>query len=226
MGSASVHAKAWLGLAFLAAVLGGVLFGAAGTLAWWQAWTFLAVFFGASAVTTLDLMARDPELVRRRLGAPTGEPRRFQRILQAFNAVFFLALVLIPGLDRRFGWSEVPAWVALAGDALMALGFTGVFQVYRANTYAASTVHTEPGQTVVSTGPYALVRHPMYAAAVPLIAGIALALGSWWGLIPAPLLILAIALRSVDEERMLSAELDGYDAYRRQVRFRMLPGVF
>ncbi len=222
----SLYARAWLGLGFLALLVGGFLFLAAGTLAWWQAWAFLAVFFGASVWTTLDLMARDPALVERRLGAPSGEPRPLQRILQAFTGLFFLALAAIPGLDRRFGWSDVPDEVTLAGDVLIALGFAGVFQVYRANTYAASTVRVEAGQSVISTGPYALVRHPMYAAAIPLIAGIPLALGSWWGFIPVPLLIVGIAIRSVDEERMLVDELAGYEDYRRKVRFRMIPGVF
>jgi protein-S-isoprenylcysteine O-methyltransferase Ste14 len=224
--AASLTRRAILGLAQLALILALLLFLGAGTLDYWQGWAFLAVFLGASAWTTADLMRRDPALVERRMALPTTERRARQRLLQAFNALFFLALVLVPALDRRFGWTDTPSWVAILGDVMIAAGFYGVYRVMRANSFAASTVQVQAGQTVISTGPYALVRHPMYAAAIPLIAGIPLALGSWWGLLPVPLLLGAIAARSVDEERMLVAELSGYDDYRRKVRYRMVPGLF
>ncbi len=226
MTDTSLTLRACVSLALFAAVLTLILFLGAGTWAWPQAWAFLAVFLGASAWTTVDLLRRDSGLVERRMASPTTEQRSMQRVLQSFNGLFFVALLLVPALDHRFGWSATPTGTALLGDVMVALGFVGIFQVYRANSFAASTVKVDTGQTVISTGPYAVVRHPMYASAIPLIAGVPLALGSWWGLIPVPLLMGTIVCRLLDEERMLVAELPGYASYRTQTRFRLIPGLF
>src|SRR5215475_5768584 len=159
--------------AFRASIIGllamaALLFVPAGTFDYWQAYLFMAVFAGASAVITVYLASEDPELLKRRLKAgPTAENETAQKIIVAFALLGFVALLVVPALDRRFMWSPVPAYVSLIGDFLVALGFLLVYFVVRENSYAASTIQVVKGQTVVSTGPYAVVRHPMYAGALP-----------------------------------------------------------
>ena len=135
-------------------------------------------------------------------------------------------MYIVSPLDCRFGWSSVPARLVLAGDALVALSFYGFFLTFRQNAFAAATVRVESEQHVISTGLYAIVRHPMYTAALALFLGTPLALGSLWGLIPAALLCAAIVLRLLDEENYLARNLPGYTDYQRQVRTRLLPGLW
>jgi protein-S-isoprenylcysteine O-methyltransferase Ste14 len=219
--------KAWLWLSVLALVMCALIFGAAGDLRFWRGWTFLAVFFGASALVTGDLIANDPALLQRRLkGGPTQETEPTQRLIMIFMSLGFVALIVVPGLDRRFGWSQAPAIVALAGDALVAAGFFGVYLVFNANSFASSTVGVAEGQTLVSTGPYASVRHPMYAGALLYLVGTPLALGSYWGLLVLALMTPILIWRLVDEERILERRLPGYADYKRKVRYRLFPGVY
>jgi protein-S-isoprenylcysteine O-methyltransferase Ste14 len=138
----------------------------------------------------------------------------------------FVAMLLVPALDRRFGWSHVPTLVVHVGNALVLLGCYGIFLVYRANTYGAATIRVTAGQTVISTGPYAVVRHPMYATASLYLVGTPLALGSLWGLVPLVLIVPALIWRLLDEERLLARDLPGYTEYQRRVRFRLLPGIW
>src|SRR5512133_606351 len=133
----SPAAKAWFALAVLAVVMGLLLFVPAGTVRYWQAWLYLAIFFGASAAATLDLLRRDPALLARRMsGGPTAEQRGTQRVIMVFTSPGFIGLLVVPALDRRFGWSAVPGYGALAGDLLVAVGFYLILLVYRANTFA------------------------------------------------------------------------------------------
>jgi protein-S-isoprenylcysteine O-methyltransferase Ste14 len=219
--------KAWIWLGALALVMGALIFGAAGDLWFWQAWAFLAVFFGASAWITGDLIAHDPALLERRLkGGPTQETEPAQRLIMVFMSLGFVALIVVPGLDQRFGWSHAPAIVAVAGDALVAAGFYAVYLVFKANPFASSTIGVAEGQSVVSTGPYAIVRHPMYAGALVYLLGTPLALGSYWGLAVLALMLPILIWRLVDEERVLEQRLPGYGDYKRNVRYRLLPGVY
>jgi protein-S-isoprenylcysteine O-methyltransferase Ste14 len=219
--------KAWLWLSVLALVMGALIFGAAGDLRFWQGWTFLAVFFGASALVTGDLIANDPALLQRRLkGGPTQESEPTQRLIMVFMSLGFVALIVVPGLDHRFGWSQAPAIVALAGDVLVAAGFFVVYLVFKANSFASSTVGVAEGQALVSTGPYAIVRHPMYAGALVYLVGTPLALGSYWGLLVLALMTPILIWRLVDEERILDRRLPGYPDYKRKVRYRLFPGVY
>jgi len=177
--------------------------------------------------TTLYFLRRDPALVARRMSAGPGaenEPR--QKLIMSFAVGAMIALYLVSALDYRFGWSHVPPAVSLIGDVFVALGFVGIFWTFRANAYAAATVRVERGQPVIATGPYAIVRHPMYAAALPLFLATPPALGSWWGLVPAALIAAAIVWRLTDEETHLARDLAGYEAYRRTVRARLVPGVW
>ena len=182
---ASLALRAWFALGMLAAVMGLLLFVAAGTMSYWQAWVYLGIFFGASALTTAFLIRRDPALLERRMrGGPTAEKRPVERVIMVFTSIGFIALLVVPALDHRFRWSTVPAWAVIAGDVLVVIGFYFIFLVYRENTFTSATIELAPGQTVISTGPYAIVRHPMYASALLYLVGTTLALGSYWGMVP------------------------------------------
>lgn len=219
--------RASLSVAALTAVMAAVIFICAGTVHYWEAWVFLAVFSGATALTTADLLKRDPALLERRLrGGPTAEKEASQRTIMSLASLGFLGLVAVPALDRRFGWSEVPTLIVLAGDALVAVGFFLVALVFRSNPYASATVEVAADQRVVSTGPYAIVRHPMYASVLPYLVGTPLALGSWWGLAALGAMVPALIWRLLDEERVLERRLPGYREYQERVRYRLIPFVW
>jgi hypothetical protein len=149
--------RAWFALVVLAAVMGALLFVPRGTLSYWQAWVYLGIFFGASALTTVFLIRRDPALLERRMrGGPTAEKRTVERFIMGFVSIGFVALLVVPALDYRFGWSAVPVWAVSVGDLLVVLGFYFIFRVYRENTYTSATIEVAAGQTVISTGPYAI----------------------------------------------------------------------
>jgi protein-S-isoprenylcysteine O-methyltransferase Ste14 len=199
----------------------------AGSTRYWQGWVYLAVFGGASIVATADLIRRDPALLERRMrGGPTAETRTAQRIIMAVVSLGFIALLVVPALDYRFGWSRVPTGVVWLGNLLVLVGFALIMRVYRENTYTAATVQVAEGQTVISTGPYALVRHPMYASALLYLIGTPLALGSYWGLVPFALIVPGLIWRLLDEENMLAQQLPGYTEYQRKVRRHLLPGIW
>src|SRR6516165_1471040 len=161
----SLSVRAWFALAILAAVMALLLFVPVGTIHYWQAWVYLSMFMGASALTTLYLLRRDPTLLERRMrGGPTAEKRPAQRLIMLGTSLGFIALLVVPALDHRFGWSAVPPGVVVAGDVLVAIGFGLIVRVYRENTFSSATSEVAEHQTVISTGPYAIVRHPMYAS--------------------------------------------------------------
>jgi protein-S-isoprenylcysteine O-methyltransferase Ste14 len=220
-------ARAFVGFSFLFLVIASVLFGSAGTLHDRRAWVMLAVFFGCAAAITVWLWFRDKALLERRVKAgPGSESDPMQNAVQSLAGLVFLATFAVPGLDRRMGWSNAPLAVSLIGDAMIAIGFLIVFLTFRENTFTAGTIEVAEGQHVIDSGPYAVVRHPMYAGALVMIAGIPLALGSWWGLVPAALLVPVLVWRLLREETFLAANLPGYDAYRSRVRDRLVPIVW
>jgi protein-S-isoprenylcysteine O-methyltransferase Ste14 len=207
-----------------ALAMAALLFVPAGTLGYWQAWVFMAVFVGASSAIGIYLALKDPELLERRMQAgPAAEKETTQKIIMAFAMAGFIALLIFPAFDHRFGWSKLPPYVVLAGDALVALGFFLTFLVLKENSYSASTVQVVEGQKVISTGPYAIVRHPMYAGALVMLLGIPLALGSWWGLCALLFIVPVLIWRLLDEERLLRKELPGYVEYTRKVPYRLVP---
>jgi protein-S-isoprenylcysteine O-methyltransferase Ste14 len=211
----------------LSTVMAALIFIPAGTLDYWQGWGFLAVFFGASLAITLYLMAYDRPLLERRMrGGPTAEKEKAQKIIMSLLSIAFVAMFVVPGLDHRFHWSSMPPSVAFAGDALIALGNVIIFLVFRENSYSAATVKVEADQKVISTGPYALVRHPMYAGGLLILTGIPLALGSWWAFLIVLLLIPVLFWRMFDEEQLLANDLPGYAAYKQKVKFRLIPFVW
>jgi protein-S-isoprenylcysteine O-methyltransferase Ste14 len=217
-------AKAWLALVVLAVVMGLLLFIPAGTVHYWQAWVYLSLFTGASMITTIYLLKKDPALLERRMsGGPTAEQRPTQKVIMVFASAGFIALLVVPALDHRFGWSDVPLAVVIAGDILVGIGFFFIFLVYRENTFTSATIQVVENQTVISTGPYAIVRHPMYASASLCVFGTPLALGSYWGLLAVAATIPFLIWRLMDEERFLAANLAGYSEYQHRVRHRLVP---
>ena len=223
----NLNAKAWLALVVLALVMGLLLFLPAGTIHYWQAWLYLSIFTGASLLITLDLMKRDPALLERRLsGGPTAEKQPVQKIIMLFTSLGFIALLVVPAVDYRFGWSAVPLGVVMLGDLLVTLGFYLISRVYRENTYTSATIEVTQDQMVISTGPYAIVRHPMYASASLYLLGTPLALGSYLGLVPLAAIIPFLIWRLVDEERFLARNLPGYIAYQKRIRYRIVPYVW
>jgi protein-S-isoprenylcysteine O-methyltransferase Ste14 len=220
----NLNTRAWISLAVLALVMGLLAFAPAGTLHYWQAWLYLSIFNGASILTTLYLIRHDPALLRRRMkGGPTAERRPTQKLIMLGTSVGFVGLLVVPAIDVRFGWSVVPPGVVLLGDALVIAGFYFISLVYRENTFTSATIEVAKDQKVISTGPYAVVRHPMYGGALLYLFGTPLALGSYWGLVVFAAVIPLLLWRLFDEERFLSGNLPGYTEYQKNVRHRLVP---
>ncbi|OBA95132.1 hypothetical protein A5666_06670 [Mycolicibacterium fortuitum] len=203
------------------------LFWPAGTFHYWQAWVFVAVFMATTMVPSIYLAVRNPAALQRRLhGGPTAETRLVQKIvIWAVTGSAFAAFVL-SALDHRFGWSSVPVAVVVLGNVLVAVGLILAQAVVFQNSFAGASIRVEDEQPLVSTGLYGLVRHPMYFGAVLMMFGTPLALGSYWGLLVSILAVPIFGVRIADEEKMLRAELDGYDEYARKVRYRLVPYVW
>jgi protein-S-isoprenylcysteine O-methyltransferase Ste14 len=223
----SLHARAFSGTAILIVVMAALLFGAAGTFAYWQAWTFLALYFAVSLAITLYLMRNDPALLARRMsGGPFAEREPAQRIVMSVTSIGFIVLLVLPAIDHRLHWSELSPYAVLAGDALVLIGWLGIFFVFRENSFSSATIELSADQRVISTGPYAWVRHPMYATAVFMLAGIPIALGSWWGLLVIAAMLPVLIWRLIDEERFLAGNLPGYTDYQNRVPYRLLPLIW
>ena len=216
------------------ATLGGliwffaVIFIPAWTLAYWQGWAFFLTMSISTTLATIYIAHHDKKLLESRLrGGPAAEKTSAQKVITAIGLLVFVAGIVVMVFDHRFGWSpSVPAYLSILGDALGALGILVYLIVVRENRYAAGVVQVVEGQTVVSTGPYAIVRHPMYAGALLVLFGAPLALGSWWGLLYAPLIIAWFAWRLLNEEKFLRENLPGYVAYAHQVRYRLVPYIW
>ncbi len=226
-GMSTMLKKAFGGLAILLLVMASLVFAAAGTLRYWQAWTFLAVYFAASLAISLYLIRKDPALLARRMsGGPFAEKEPVQRLIMSITSLGFIGLLVLPAVDHRLGWSDLPGWAAIAGDVIMLLGWLGIYFVFRENSFASATIESSADQRVISTGPYAWLRHPMYAAALVLLLGIPLALGSSWGVLIVLALVPVLIWRLMDEERFLVNHLPGYREYQGRVRYRLLPLIW
>ena len=211
------------GVAFFAVLL----LWPAGTLNYWQAWVFIAVFIVSTMVPSIYLAVKDPAALQRRMKAgPTAETRTVQKLVITGTIVAVVAVLVVSALDHRFGWSDVPVPVVVLGNVLVAVGLGMAQLVVIQNSYAAATITVEADQKVVSTGLYGLVRHPMYVGTLIMMVGTPLALDSYWGLLAIVLALPVLAARIEDEEKMLRQELDGYDEYTRKVHYRLVPGVW
>jgi len=223
----NLTAKAWFALAAVVVVMALLLFVPAGTIHYWQAWVYLSIFTAASVLTTLYLLRKDPALLERRMrGGPIAEKRPAQKFIMLFTSAGFIALLVVSALDYRFEWSTVPLSIVVAGDVLVAIGFYLISIVYRENTFTSATIELAENQKVISTGPYAIVRHPMYASGSLYLVGTPLALGSYWGLVPAAAIIPFLIWRLFDEEDFLAKNLPGYTDYQKRVRRRLIPFVW
>jgi protein-S-isoprenylcysteine O-methyltransferase Ste14 len=223
----NLDAKAWLAVAVLAVVMGLLLFVPAGTVRYWQAWVYLSIFIGASVLITLYLMLRDPALLERRMrGGPTAEKQAAQKVIMLCTSIAFITLLMVPALDHRFGWSIVSVEGVVVGNTLVVIGFYFIFLVYRENTFTSAIIEVAENQKVISTGPYAIVRHPMYASAFLYLLGTPLALASYCGFAPVAAMMPFLIWRLIDEERFLATHLPGYTAYQKRVRYRLVSFVW
>lgn len=223
----NLGARAWFALAVLVVVMGLLLFVSAGTLDYWEAWVYLSIFGSGSALTTLFLLKTDRALLERRMsGGPTAEKRPIQKFIMSGASIGFIALLVVPALDHRFDWSAVPLGGVVAGDALVAIGLSLIFLVYRENTFTSATIEVAENQKVVSTGPYAIVRHPMYTGGLLYLLGTPLALASYWGSVALAATAPFLIWRLFDEESFLVTNLPGYADYQKRVRHRLIPFVW
>jgi protein-S-isoprenylcysteine O-methyltransferase Ste14 len=205
---------------------GVLLFVPAGTLHYWQAWVYFGVFTTLS-LSSVFLLRKDPAVVERRMRAgPKAETRPVQKVVTSAISLLFVALLVFSALDHRFGWSAVPPAVSLIGDALVAIGLGIAIFTVNQNSYAAANITVEESQTVISTGLYGIVRHPMYMGASIMFAGIPLALDSYWGLAVLVPVVIVFAVRIADEEKLLKQELTGYREYTGTVHHRLVPYVW
>ena len=204
-----------------------LIFWPAGTFDYWQAWVFLGIFAASTVGFTGYLAIYDRPLLERRLKAgPQHEREWSQKIIVSLMILAFLAFIVLPALDYRYGWSRVAPWVSILSDVVILLSFLFIFWVTRFNSFAASNIRVEHDQKVIDTGPYAHVRHPMYAGAIWLFVGMPLALGSWWSLGLIVLLLPMLLWRLLDEEKNPAERFTGYTEYMRRVRFRLVPFVW
>lgn len=219
--------RMWRQTLLFTPVLAALLFTPAGTLQYWPAWLLAAVFITATSAMGVYFLKHDPALLERRMKAgPGAEQEPAQKIIIAIAMIGTILLVTLPGLDFRWHGLSMPPWLVLLANAAVALSFVIFFFVMKQNSYAASTIKVEADQPVVSTGLYSVVRHPMYAGALLLVATTPLALGSYRTLPLAGLIVPVLAWRLLDEERFLARNLPGYADYCASVRYRLIPGVW
>jgi protein-S-isoprenylcysteine O-methyltransferase Ste14 len=223
----SLKRKAIIGNVVNPIIFGAPIFLAAGTLDYWQGWLFQLVFMLGSVGLTVYLYKHNQALLERRLHAgPRAETRPAQRIIMMVFTIACFLLLILSGLDRRFGWSHLSPPVVILGDCLVIGGFIACYLVFRENSFASATIEIAENHKVISTGPYGIVRHPMYSGGSLLLLGIPPALGSLW---PLPLVVALLPMfiwRVFDEEKLLNTSLDGYPEYCKKVKYRLVPFVF
>ncbi len=196
----------------------------AGTFAYWEAWVYLAILLIPMFLVLIYLLRNDPELLERRLRMREKEAE--QKRIMKISYIYFILAFLLPGFDKRFGWSDVPVVVVIVADVLVLLGYGVFVLVLRENRYASRIIEVAQDQQVISTGPYAIVRHPMYVGAMLMYTLTPLALGSYWSMIPALILIPILLARIRNEESVLIRELKGYQEYMQKVKYRLIPGIW
>jgi protein-S-isoprenylcysteine O-methyltransferase Ste14 len=209
------------------AVFAALIFLPAGTWHYWQGWLFIAIFSASTIGFTVYLALYDRPLLERRMSVgPQHEKESSQKIIVSLIILAFFLFLILPALDYRFGLSPVPAYLSAAGEVVIVLSFLFIFWVLKVNSYAAANVSVAKGQEVIDTGPYAYVRHPMYAGALWLFVGMPLALGSWLTICLVPLIMPVLFWRLLDEEKILRRDLPGYSEYASRVRDRLVPHVW
>ena len=205
-------------------VMGLILFGTAGSLAYWQAWIYLLIMGGWAFLVGIYLIRNDPALFERRMRMKEREAVQKKIVFSSF--LYIGLLFVLPALNFRFGWSITPVWAVIAGDIIIVLGFWIFDRVLRENSFASRVIEVEQGQKVIDSGPYATVRHPMYLGVTLIYAFTPLALGFWWMVLPALSIIPILAVRIRNEEQVLARDLPGYGEYLQKVKYCLLPGVW
>lgn len=193
----------------------------AGTFNYWQAYVYIAVMVVPMMFVLFYFLKNDPQFLERRI--KTKEKENAQRIIQVTFSIFFLSAFIVSGLDRRLGWSNIPVPIIVLADIVSLSGYLIVFFVFKQNSYAARVVEVDPTQKVISTGLYSIVRHPMYVGVLIMWLPIPIALGSYWGLIPIATIPIAIMLRIINEESVLTRQLAGYKEYCQKTKYRLIP---
>jgi protein-S-isoprenylcysteine O-methyltransferase Ste14 len=206
------------------ALVGALLFLPAGSLAFFNAWLFIGLLFVPMLILGIVLLLRSPDLLKKRLDAK--EKQNAQKGVVAISALLFLAGFIVAGLDFRFGWSHMPAWAVAVASAILLISYALYCEVMRENAYLSRTIEVQNGQKVVDTGLYGIVRHPMYAVTIWLFLAIPVLLGSLYALLCFLPYIPVIVVRILNEEKLLSAELDGYEEYKKRVKYRLLPLIW
>ena len=196
----------------------------AGTFDFWQLYLYVAVLMGPMIFVVRYFLKNDPEFLVHRLTMK--EKERVQKKIISLSAIAYLVGFLLPGLDRRFGWSEIPTAIVLAADVLVMTSYIFVVYVFKHNRYASRVIEVQKNQTVISTGPYSIVRHPMYSGMFIMFFSTPIALGSYWAVIPFALMPLTFFFRILNEEKVLSEQLPGYKEYCEKVRYRLIPYVW
>jgi protein-S-isoprenylcysteine O-methyltransferase Ste14 len=204
--------------------LGLFTFLPAGTFNYWQVYVYFIVPVIPMTFALLYFLKNDPQFLERR--TKTKEKEKTQRIIQIFFSVFFFSVFIVSGLDRRFGWSNVPVSMVLSSNVVVLLGYLIIFSVFKQNSYASRIVEVVKDQKVISTGFYSIVRHPMYVGFLIMSVSTPVALGSYWGLIPACVMPMGLILRILNEEFVLKRDLPGYVEYCQKTRYRLIPFVW
>lgn len=196
----------------------------AGTLNYWEGWAYTCVLAIPMFLFGAYLFKHDPKLLERRMRVK--EKQKEQKLVIKLSILFIPLAYILPGFDKRFGWSKVPIILEIAALVFVLIGYLMTMKVLKANTYASRIVEVEEGQKVISTGPYALVRHPMYSSIIILYLFSPIALGSYWAVIPTVLYLLTLVLRIYGEEKVLLKNLEGYGEYTQKVKYRLIPGIW
>lgn len=201
-----------------------MLFLPAGNLFFWEAWVYLAILIIPMLFVLAYLLKNNPGLLARRMRFR--EKEASQKRIVTFSFIPFLLAFILPGLDQRFGWSKTPLAVIVLAEIIVLTGYGIIFLVFRENQYASRIIEVEKGQTVIQSGPYAIIRHPMYLGSMLLYVFSPLALGSLWALIPGAMIIPVLVVRILDEEKILTRDLKGYPEYMQKTRYRLIPGIW
>jgi protein-S-isoprenylcysteine O-methyltransferase Ste14 len=205
-------------------VLGLLILVPAGTFNFWQVYVYICILVIPMIFVLFYFLKNDPLFLERR--TRTKEKEKVQKIIQIVFSLIFLSGFVIPGLDKRFGWSDIPIYIVLITDIIILLGYLLIFFVFRQNSYASRVVEVDKNQKVITTGLYSIVRHPMYIGFLIMYIPTPVALGSYWGLIPMATIPLAIVFRILNEEKVLSKDLPGYKEYCQKTRYRLIPLIW
>lgn len=202
----------------------GILLAVSGTAGYWQAWMVCGTLLVVMSGVGVYFLRTDPDFLRSRLQFREKEPAQ-KRVVRSYSLIFIAAL-LLPALDVRFGWSSVPAWGCIGAYAVFLAAYAFALWVFKTNRYASRIIEVQPGQRVIETGPYAIVRHPLYASQLVLFPALMLALGSWWAALLSAAVVFPLVSRIRNEEAVLRRDLPGYQAYCDTTRWRLVPHVW